>query len=91
MSGTPFAQQVMGVVAKIPAGHVMTYQEVAQAAGSPRAYRAVGNILKRNHNAAIPCHRVIRSDGALGEYNRGAGRKARLLQEEGYGIERYGD
>ena len=81
-----FAQQVLAVVAGIPRGRVMTYREVAEAAGSGLAFRAVGNILKHNHNSAIPCHRVIRSDGALGEYNRGVARKARLLEQEGYGI-----
>lgn len=83
---TTFAGQVLAVVAGIPAGQVMTYQDVARAAGSAGAYRAVGNILKRNHSAAIPCHRVIRSDGTLGEYNRGAARKTRLLEREGYRV-----
>jgi len=41
-------------------------------AGSPRVYREVGNILNKNFNPTIPCHRVIRSDGKLGGYNRGA-------------------
>ena len=62
----------------------MTYAEVAQAAGSPRAFRAVGAVMKQNYDPAVPCHRVIRSDGTLGEYNRG-GREAkkRLLESEG--------
>ncbi len=61
----------------------MTYREVAQAAGSPNAYRVVGSIMKKNDNPSIPCHRVIRSDGTLGEYNRGAMKKEILLKEEG--------
>lgn len=84
MTRASFTQQVLAAVGGIPAGQVMTYQQVAVAAGRPRAYRAVGNILKKNFNAAVPCHRVIRSDGSLGAYNRGEARKAQLLTGEGY-------
>ena len=59
------------MVKKIPTGKVLTYKQVAEKVDSPRAFRAVGSILKTNFNPAIPCHRVIRSDGSLGEYNRG--------------------
>ena len=58
-----FTQKVYEVVQKIPKGKVSTYKEVARLAGSPKASRAVGNILHANHDPAIPCHRVIRSDG----------------------------
>lgn len=51
-------------------------------AGRPRAYRAVGNILNQNYNSKIPCHRVIRSDGKTGGYNRGAKKKVELLRKE---------
>lgn len=78
-----FKEKVFDVLRAIPRGEVMTYAEVAKAAGSPRAHRAVGSILKTNFDPAIPCHRVIRSDGKLGEYNRGAARKKELLEEEG--------
>lgn len=61
----------------------MTYAEVARVVGKPRAYRAVGNALKKNHNPKIPCHRVIRSDGKIGGYNRGAKVKLALLKKEG--------
>lgn len=67
----PFAQRVLAVVQEIPKGTTLTYKEVAQLAGSPRAYRAVGRVMSKNFNPAIPCHRVIRSDGRLGGYNRG--------------------
>lgn len=77
-----FTQEVLKVVSKIPAGHVLTYKQVAQMAGSPKAYRAVGNILNHNHDPKIPCHRVVRSDGKLGGYNKGAEKKADLLREE---------
>lgn len=78
-----FKENVLEVVSKIPQGKTLTYTEVARRAGSPRAYRAVGNILNKNHNPKIPCHRVIRSDGSLGGYNRGAQNKKRILRREG--------
>ncbi len=79
-----FSQRVLDVVTRIPRGSVLTYAEVAQRADSPRAVRAVGTILSKNYRADVPCHRVIRSDGKLGQYNRGETRKKELLQEEGY-------
>ena len=78
-----FQSRVHAVVKKIPRGKTMTYGEVAQAAGSPGAARAVGSVLKQNFDPTIPCHRVIRSDGSLGEYNRGSEKKRKLLKEEG--------
>lgn len=78
-----FAENVRKVVAKIPKGKTMTYAQVAKAAGSPRAARAVGSIMRANYDPKIPCHRVVRSDGSVGEYNRGgAVRKRELLAEE---------
>ncbi len=77
-----FRNNVLTVVAGIPRGTTLTYAEVARRAGSPRAYRAVGNILNKNHNPKIPCHRVVRSDGTPGGYNRGAGKKMRILRRE---------
>lgn len=78
-----FPQKVLAVVSKIPKGKVLTYQQVAEKAGKPRAYRAVGNILNKNYNPRIPCHRVIRSDGRLGGWNRGEAAKRKLLKKEG--------
>lgn len=78
-----FRDSVFAVVRKIPKGQVMTYQQVAKLAGSPRAYRAVGNILTTNHDPEIPCHRVIRGDGNIGGYNGGPARKRALLKAEG--------
>lgn len=78
-----FRDRVFAVVARIPEGRTLTYGEVAAAAGSPRAYRAVGNILNANYNPDIPCHRVVRSDGTPGGYNRGPALKVRRLQDEG--------
>ena len=62
----------------------MTYKEVAAKAGSPGAYRAVGNILNKNFDPKIPCHRVIRSDGKIGGYNRGEEAKIVILKKEKY-------
>lgn len=77
-----FARRVQTVVKRIPKGQTMTYKQVAALAGRPRAYRAVGNILNRNHDPAIPCHRVVRSDGTPGGYNRGPKKKIELLKSE---------
>lgn len=62
----------------------MTYKEVAKRIGHPNAARAVGTVLKRNTDTTVPCHRVIRSDGAIGDYNGIRGRKESLLRKEGY-------
>lgn len=78
-----FRDAVLAVVSKIPRGSVLTYKEVARRAGSPRAYRAVGNILTKNFNPRIPCHRVVRSNGTAGGYNRGRRVKVIRLQREG--------
>jgi len=62
----------------------MTYKEVAAEAGNSQASRAVANIMAANYDPDIPCHRVIRSDGTLGGYNRGGiGAKAKILAAEG--------
>jgi O-6-methylguanine DNA methyltransferase len=77
-----FRQKVLKIVSKIPKGKVLTYKQVAKLAGRPKAYRAVGNILNKNYDLQIPCHRVIRSDGKVGGYNRGARKKINLLKKE---------
>lgn len=66
----------------------MTYGQVAKMAGYPKASRAVGSILNKNYDKDIPCHRVIRSDGKIGGYNRGHSEKVRLLREESYSKKR---
>jgi len=78
-----FMGRVFAVVQKIPKGSTATYAQVAKEAGSPRAYRAVGNILNKNCDPNVPCHRVIRSDGTLGGYNRGVEEKKKILRREG--------
>jgi len=83
MKKTPLQNRVFTVVKKIPKGKVLTYKQVASLVGNPKAARAVGNILNKNHDPHIPCHRVIRSDGKPGGYNRGARKKIALLTTEG--------
>ena len=81
---TTFTDTVKEIVRKIPKGTVRTYKEVAYASGKPLAYRAVANIMAKNYDPTVPCHRVIRSDGKLGGYNRGGIEKKRaLLTQEG--------
>jgi len=81
---TLFQKRVYDVVKKIPKGSVWSYKEVAHRAGSPRAARAVGNALNKNYDPRIPCHRVVRSDGNIGKYNKGMKKKIELLKKEGY-------
>ena len=78
-----FKARVLKVVTGIPRGKVLSYRQVAALAGSPGACRAVGNIMRGNHDPKVPCHRVIRSDGTPGGYNGGEERKSRLLKAEG--------
>lgn len=79
-----FKEKVLKIVKNIPKGHVLTYKEVAIAAGNKQASRAVGSILNKNYDPTIPCHRVIMSDGRLGGYNRGKKEKIKILKKEGY-------
>jgi len=82
-----FHDKVLAIVAAIPKGSVMTYAAVAKKAGSPRASRVVGSLMKANYDPKIPCHRVIRSDGTIGDYNRGGSpRKRAILQREGVAL-----
>lgn len=79
-----FADKVRKVVKAIPKGEVLTYKQVAEKAGNPQAARAVANIMAANYAPEIPCHRVIRTDGTLGGYNRGGiEAKRKLLLQEG--------
>jgi len=84
-----FQARVLELVSKIPKGKVTTYKELARALGSPRACRAVGNVLARNPRPIeIPCYRVVKSDGKIGGCRKlGSKRKAELLVEEGVEIE----
>lgn len=88
MKPTDLSKKVYDIVRDIPKGSVMTYREVAEALGNPNLARAVGNALNRNRDPSIPCHRVIRSDGSAGGYNRGTGKKIEKLEKEGIRIDR---
>jgi O-6-methylguanine DNA methyltransferase len=78
-----FMKKVFEVVRKIPKGKTMTYGQLAEKIGNPNACRAVGNVLGKNHDPGIPCHRVVRSDGTAGGYNRGPSKKLEILRKEG--------
>lgn len=79
-----FEKKVYLAVAKIPRGEVRSYKWVATKAGRPKAYRAVGNALNKNpYIGIVPCHRVIKSDGSIGGFAKGATRKKQLLASEG--------
>jgi methylated-DNA-[protein]-cysteine S-methyltransferase len=80
-----FAGEVLRQTAHIGFGQTSTYAEVASRAGSPRAVRAAGNALGANPlPVVVPCHRVLRTGGALGGYTGGVERKEFLLRLEGY-------
>jgi AraC family transcriptional regulator of adaptative response/methylated-DNA-[protein]-cysteine methyltransferase len=81
--GTAFQQRVWQALRKIPAGSTATYGDIAGLIGSPRSVRAVAQACGANPLAvAIPCHRVIRTDGALSGYRWGVERKRTLLERE---------
>ena len=80
---TLFQEKVYTVVKRIPRGETRSYAWVAREAGRPGAARAVGTALKKNpYTIIVPCHRVVRSDGSLGNYALGADLKRRLLETE---------
>ena len=79
-----FKEKVFAVTQKIPKGETLTYKQVAVKAGRPMAFRAAASILATNFDPKIPCHRVIRSDGGMGGYNRGGvTKKMEILKKEG--------
>lgn len=79
-----FTKKVLEIVKEIPKGEVLTYTKVAELSGNKKASRAVGNILAKNTNKNIPCHRVIKSDGSIGMYNGLLGKsKQEILEKEG--------
>lgn len=83
---TSFQKKVYTVVKEIPCGETRSYAWVAQRIGRPRALRAVGTALKKNpFTIIVPCHRVVHSDGSLGNYALGADLKKKLLEIESAG------
>jgi O-6-methylguanine DNA methyltransferase len=83
MAPTEFRARVISVVRRIPVGRVATYGDVAAAAGRPRAWRAVGNIMRTCSASGVPCHRVIAAAGRLGGYGGNLELKRALLRAEG--------
>ena len=83
LRGTPFQIKVWRALLAIPPGCITTYGELAVRVGAPRAGRAAGSAVGANPVAwIIPCHRVIRASGVLGEYRWGSGRKLAMLSLE---------
>jgi AraC family transcriptional regulator of adaptative response/methylated-DNA-[protein]-cysteine methyltransferase len=83
--GTAFQQRVWQALRKIPTGSTVSYADVAKRIGSPRSVRAVAQACAANTLAvAIPCHRVVRNDGALSGYRWGVERKRALLEREAH-------
>lgn len=83
IQGTAFQQRVWQLLCEIPCGKTATYSQIAERLGKPTAVRAVAHACAANRLAvAIPCHRVVRTDGGLAGYRWGVDRKARLLASE---------
>lgn len=78
-----FTRRVLNAVRRIPPGRVATYGDIAALAGSPRAARAVGNIMRECRDPGMPCHRVVGAGGALGGYGGNLHLKRQLLRHEG--------
>ena len=82
--GSEFLQSVWKSLRKVPAGQTWSYADLAKKIGSPAAVRAVGTACGRNLVAPIiPCHRIVKSDGAIGNYGYGVETKEFLLRHEG--------
>jgi AraC family transcriptional regulator, regulatory protein of adaptative response / methylated-DNA-[protein]-cysteine methyltransferase len=83
VKGTNFQVKVWEALLRIPTGEVTTYQQIAQSIGNAKAMQAVGSAVGSNHIAyLIPCHRVIRKDGILGEYRWSSSRKKTMIGRE---------
>lgn len=79
-----FREKILTVVKKIPKGKVLSYGQVALRAGNGKAARVVGNVMAKNNDKSVPCHRVVRADGSIGTYNGLQGKsKLALLEKEG--------
>ena len=82
-AGMTFNQKIWALTSRIPKGRVTTYAHLARALGT-KAYRAVGNAMNKNPYApAVPCHRVVGSNGSLTGYAGGLEKKRKMLEEEG--------
>lgn len=83
MTAPSFAMRVLHVVCRIPPGRAATYGDVAALAGSPRAARAVGTVMRTCRAEGVPCHRVVAAGGRLGGYGGRPAMKRALLAAEG--------
>ena len=82
-----FRRQILGELTQVPYGQVVSYRQLAARAGNPKASRAVGSAMATNPlPIVVPCHRVIRSDGTIGQYGGGVEMKQTLLRLESEGI-----
>jgi methylated-DNA-[protein]-cysteine S-methyltransferase len=95
-SRSDFRRRVVAAVRRIPVGRVATYGDIAALAGRPRAWRAVGTIMRTCTDRGVPCHRVIAAGGRLGGYGGSEALKRALLQAEGIivvngGVRRFRD
>eukprot|EP00362_Geleiidae_sp_MMETSP1317_P000355 CAMPEP_0201281506 /NCGR_PEP_ID=MMETSP1317-20130820/3035_1 /ASSEMBLY_ACC=CAM_ASM_000770 /TAXON_ID=187299 /ORGANISM="Undescribed Undescribed, Strain Undescribed" /LENGTH=89 /DNA_ID=CAMNT_0047591481 /DNA_START=265 /DNA_END=534 /DNA_ORIENTATION=- len=80
---TLFERTVLYATADIQFGQVQTYKDIAEAVGSPKAYRAVGNSLAKNpFPIIIPCHRIIKSNGSIGNFVGGTDMKGKMIALE---------
>jgi methylated-DNA-[protein]-cysteine S-methyltransferase len=87
---SPFRREVLKRLREVPPGCVISYQALAAAAGAPNAQRAIGTTMATNPIPVyVPCHRVIKSDGSVGNYGGGQSRKIMLLRAEGFEIDRH--
>jgi|YelNatPaOPRAMG01_1025707.scaffolds.fasta_scaffold02391_6 methylated-DNA-[protein]-cysteine S-methyltransferase len=90
LDGTDFQKRVWNEMMKIPFGKVVSYKDIAISIGYPKAVRAVGSAVGKNPmTIIIPCHRVVKSDGKIGNYGGGQWRKLWLLDHEGNEIGAY--
>lgn len=86
---TSWEKKVLRLVSYIPEGRVTTYKELAGAAGDPLAARAAGNALNKNpYSPLVPCHRVVKSDGAIGGFAGGRAVKKKWLEREGVPVKK---
>jgi methylated-DNA-[protein]-cysteine S-methyltransferase len=86
--GNPFQKKVLDKLEAVPRGALISYQGLGAAIGSASSARAVGNALHNNPVPIyVPCHRVIASDGRIGGYGGGTGRKRQLLRSEGFALD----
>jgi methylated-DNA-[protein]-cysteine S-methyltransferase len=81
-----FRARVIATVRRIPVGRLATYGDVAAAAGFPRAWRAVGSVMRESRDPSVPCHRVVAAGGRLGGFGSNLHLKRELLRAEGHDV-----